>query len=196
MPQEVTQLLLDWRDGKAAALDELLPIVYAELRQIAQRYMNRERGSHTLQTTALVNEAYLRLIDQQHVAWQSRAHFFAVAAQVMRHLLVDHARARGYAKRGGAAQQVELSEDCASVAAPSAELLALDEALSKLHTLDARKSRIVELRYFGGLSVEETAEVLGVSGITVKREWLKAKAWLYRELNAPNAVAELDESLV
>jgi len=183
MPQEVTQLLRDWRGGDAAAFDQLVPLVYAELRQIAQRYMSRERSSHTLQTTALVNEAYLRLVDQQAVLWQNRAHFFAVAAQVMRHLLVDHARARGFAKRGGQSQQVELSDDCAVTAAPSAELLALDEALHRLHTHDARKARIVELRYFGGLSVEETAEVLGLAGITVKREWLKAKAWLYRELN-------------
>ncbi len=189
MPQEVTQLLLDWRGGKQAALDELLPLVYSELRQIAQRYMSHERASHTLQTTALVNEAYLRLVDQQHVAWQNRAHFYAVAAQVMRHLLVDHARMRAYAKRGGCAQQITLHDDCASTAAPAVELLALDEALSKLHTLDARKSRLVELRYFGGLSVAETAEVLGVSGITVKREWLKAKAWLYRELHAPCVAA-------
>jgi RNA polymerase sigma factor (TIGR02999 family) len=183
MPQEVTQLLRDWRGGDTTAFDQLMPLVYAELRQIAQRYMNRERASHTLQTTALVNEAYLRLLDQQAVPWQNRAHFFAVAAQIMRHLLVDHARARGFAKRGGQAQQIELSDDCAVSAAPAVELLALDEALHKLHTHDPRKARIVELRYFGGLSVEETAEVLGIADITVKREWLKAKAWLYRELN-------------
>ena len=189
MPQEDTQLLRDWRSGDEAAFDQLLPLVYAELRRIAQRYMSRERGNHTLQTTALVHEAYLRLIDQQTVPWQNRAHFFAVAAQVMRHLLVDHARARGVAKRGGQSQQVELSDVCSISGVPSAELLALDEALHKLHKHDPRKARIVELRYFGGLSVDETAEVLGLAGITVKREWLKAKAWLYRELN--NAAEEL-----
>lgn len=158
-------------------------LVYDELRVLARRYMRRERGDHTLQTTALVNEAYLRLVGQQHADWQNRAHFFAVAAQVMRHLLIDHARSRRYARRGGAALRVTLDEALAAAPEESVDLLALDEALNRLHAIDERKSRIVELRYFSGLSVEEPAVVLGVSAITVKREWLKAKAWLYRELS-------------
>lgn len=178
----VTQLLVDWRNGDEAAFEQLLPFVYDELRRIARRYMSRETASHTLQTTALVNEAYLRLINQQNVDWQNRAHFFAVAARVMRCLLVDHARARSYEKRGGGALQVSLNEELASAPELSLDVLALDEALERLSSVDARKSRIVELRFFGGLSVEETAEVLEVSAITVKREWLKAKAWLFREL--------------
>lgn len=180
----VTQLLVDWRNGDKAAFEQLLPVVYDELRRIARRYMSRENARHTLQTTALVNEAYLRLINQQNADWQNRAHFFAVAARVMRCLLVDHARARSYEKRGGAgAVQVSLNEELASQPELSLDVLALDEALERLAAVDARKSRIVELRFFGGLSVEETAEVLEVSAITVKREWLKAKAWLFRELN-------------
>ncbi|MBL8169117.1 MAG: sigma-70 family RNA polymerase sigma factor [Acidobacteria bacterium] len=179
----VTQLLVDWRNGDQAAFEQLMPVVYDELRRIAKRYMSREASHHTLQTTALVNEAYLRLVNQQDVEWQNRAHFFAISAQIMRHLLVDHARARNYAKRGGGAIQVSLNEEIASVADETVDLLALDEALTRLAAVDARKSRIVELRFFGGLSVEETAEVLNVSAITIKREWLKAKAWLYRELS-------------
>lgn len=179
----VTQLLVDWRNGDKAAFEQLMPVVYDELRRIARRHMSRETASHTLQTTALVNEAYLRLINQQNVDWQNRAHFFAVAARVMRCLLVDHARARAYEKRGGGALQVSLNEELASAPELSLDVLALDEALERLASVDARKSRIVELRFFGGLSVEETAEVLEVSAITVKREWLKAKAWLFRELN-------------
>lgn len=179
----VTQLLVDWRNGNQDALNELMPLVYDELRGLAKRYMNRERVSHTLQTNALVNEAYLRLINQQNVDWQNRAHFFAIAAQVMRHLLVDHARSKQYAKRGGGAQQITLDEGSATAPEQSIELLALNEALDRLAAVDERKSKIVELRYFGGLSSEETAEVLGVSEITIKREWLKAKAWLFRELN-------------
>lgn len=179
----VTQLLVDWRNGDEAAFAQLLPVVYDELHRIARRYMSRETASHTLQTTALINEAYLRLINQQNVDWQNRAHFFAVSARVMRGLLVDHARARAYEKRGGGAVQVSLNEELASTPELSLDVLGLDEALEQLAVVDARKSRIVELRFFGGLSVEETAEVLGVSAITIKREWLKAKAWLFRELN-------------
>jgi len=187
----VTQLLYDWRNGNQDALNQLMPLVYDELRGLAKRYMKRERSSHTLQTNALVNEAYLRLVNQQTVDWQNRAHFFAIAAQVMRHLLVDHARSKQYAKRGGGSQQVTLEENVASVDGQSVELLALHEALERLAEIDERKSRIVELRYFGGLSSEETAEVLNVSEITVKREWAKAKAWLFRELSSSNAgVAE------
>lgn len=179
----VTQLLVDWRNGDEAAFAQLLPVVYDELHRIARRYMSRETASHTLQTTALINEAYLRLINQQNVDWQNRAHFFAVSARVMRGLLVDHARARAYEKRGGGAVQVSLNEELASTPELSLDVLGLDEALEQLAVVDARKSRIVELRFFGGLSVEETAKVLGVSAITIKREWLKAKAWLFRELN-------------
>jgi RNA polymerase sigma factor (TIGR02999 family) len=178
----VSVLLHKWRDGDRAALDELVPLVYDELRRIARRYMRRERPGQTLQTTALVNEAYLRLAGSHPVAWQDRAHFYAVAAQVMRRLLVDRARARRYARRGGGGLRVTLDEEAAVAPGPDVELLALDVALAKLSELDERKGRLVELRYFGGLSNEEAAEVLGVSAITAKREWLKAKAWLYREL--------------
>ena len=181
-PQEVTQLLAAWRDGDEHALDKLMPLVYDELRRIASRYMKRERSGHTLQTSALVNEAYLRMVGQQNVDWQNRAHFFGVAASIMRHLLVDHARANGRLRRGANPQQVTLDEAAVVSEQKGEELLALDEALTKLSEIDERKVRIVELRYFSGLSAEETAEVLGVSEITVKREWLKAKAWLYREL--------------
>ena len=181
--QAVTQLLVDWRNGNEAAFNQLMPIVYDELRRIARRYLKREGSGHSLQTADLVNEAYLKLINQQDVDWQNRAHFFAIAAQVMRHLLVDHARSKQYAKRGGGAQQITLDEGVAVAPEHSVELLALHEALERLAVVDKRKSRIVELRYFGGLTSEETAEVLGVSEITVKREWLKAKAWLFRELS-------------
>lgn len=165
-PQEVTQLLAAWSNGDQAALDELMPLVYAELRRLARRYMNRESPGHTLQTTALVNEAYLRLVDAREVRWQNRAHFFAVAAQMMRRILVDFARSRQNLKRGGDVQQVSL-----------------DEALSTLAALDPRQAQVVELRFFGGLSNEETAEVLKVSVGTVRRDWSLAQAWLYRELN-------------
>jgi RNA polymerase sigma factor (TIGR02999 family) len=183
MSQSVTHLLSDWRKGDEAAFNELMLLVYDELHQLAQRYMSRERPGHTWQATALVNEAWLRLAGQDQRDWQNRAHFFGVAAQVMRHLLVDHARAQQFAKRGGAAQRVTLDENAAISHEDQVEILALDEALQRLAQLDERKSRIVELRYFGGLSVEETAEATGLSAITVKREWLKAKTWLYRELS-------------
>jgi len=181
-PQEVTQLLAAWREGDQDALDKLMPLVYDELRRIASRYMKREQAGHTLQTTALVNEAYLRMVGQQNVDWQNRAHFFGVAASVMRHLLVDRARANGRVRRGENPQRVPLDEGAVVSEQKGEELLALDEALTRLNEIDDRKVKIVELRYFSGLSAEETAEVLGVSEITVKREWLKAKAWLYREL--------------
>ena len=180
----VTQLLQAWRAGDKAALDQLLPLVQTELHRLAKRIMSRERQGHTWQTTELVNEAYLRLVNQQHVEWQDRAHFFAVAAQVMRQLLVDHARERQLVKHGGGAQRLSL-DDVALVAPDrSAELLALDDALDRLANFDQQKSRIVELRYFGGLTVEEVAEVLGIASITVKREWARAKLWLYKELLA------------
>ena len=181
--QEITQLLIDWSRGDQTALDKLMPLVYNELRRLAHHYMGRERPNHTLQTTALVNEAYVRLIDQNRVEWQNRAHFFAVAAKVMRHLLVDHARSHQYAKRGGGTLQVALEEAAVMSQEQPTDLVALDEALIKLADLDLRKSRIVEMRYFGGLNAEEIAEVLGLSIITIKREWQKAKAWLYREIN-------------
>ena len=180
--QGVTQLLVDWSNGDQAALHKLLPLVNAELRQLAKRYMRRENPGHTLQTSALVNEAYIRLIDQQQVRWQNRAHFFGIAAQLMRRILIDHARSHHYAKRGGGALRVSLDETAAVTNARAAELLAVDEALEKLTAMDARKGRIVELRFFGGLTEEETAEVIGISSPTVQREWRAAKAWLHRML--------------
>ena len=182
--QDVTELLLEWRRGDSNALDRLTPIVYGELRRIAHRYMQHEREGHTLQTTALVNEAYLRLVGQQRIEWQNRAHFFGVMAQVMRHVLIDHARGRSSAKREGLSRQVPLDESAVMTEARAAELVALDEALDELAELDPRKSRVVELRYFGGLSLEETAHVLEVSVMTVRRDWRAAKAWLYKKVNS------------
>jgi RNA polymerase sigma factor (TIGR02999 family) len=179
---DITQLLIDWRGGDQAALEKLMPLVYDELRRLARYYLSRERPGHTLQATALVNEAYLRLINRQDSDWQNRTHFFAAAARIMRHLLIDHARAHRYAKRGGGATCISLDEVAVVTPAPSLDLLALDEALNRLAKIDERKVVIVELRYFSGLSVEETAEAMSLSEITIKREWLKAKAWLYREL--------------
>ena len=182
-PEEITQLLMSWSQGDKAALDQLVPLVYPELRRLAKRHMNRENPGHTLQTSALINEAYLKLVDQQNVEWQNRAHFFAVAAQVMRHILVDHARTRNYAKRGGGAPRVVLDEAIALTAQRAAELVALDEALKDLATLDGRRSQIVELRFFGGLSLEETAEAMNISPSTVQREWRAAKAWLHHTMS-------------
>jgi RNA polymerase sigma factor (TIGR02999 family) len=182
-PQEVTELLRKWSDGDAAALEQLTPVIYSELHRIAKRYMNRERDGHTLQTTALVNEAYMRLIDWKTARWENRAHFFGVSAQLMRRILVDFARKRPKVGEQ-AVNHVSLEEAFTVTAERDADLVALDEALTELAKFDARKARIVELKFFGGLSVEETAEVLGVAPITVMREWQKAKAWLYRELNA------------
>ena len=180
--QNITRLLLDWRNGDQMALDRLMPLVYEELRRMANHYMRNERRGHTLQTSALVNEAYLRLVDQENIEWQNRAHFFGVAAQAMRRILVDHARSRNYQKRGGGAQQVSLDEAMTLAGDRAAELIALDDALRELARMDERKSRVVELRYFGGLSLEETAEALGVSVPTVTRDWNTAKAWLMREM--------------
>lgn len=180
--QEVSQLLLAWSDGDQSALDKLVPLVYAELRRLASHYMSRERPGHSLQTTALVNEAYLRLVDYKRMRWEGRAHFFAVSAQLMRRILVEHARKRQYLKRGGGAARVALEEAAVISEEPTADLVALDDALESLAAIDRRKSRVVELRFFGGLSVEETAEVLKVSPLTVMRDWSTAKAWLYREL--------------
>jgi RNA polymerase sigma-70 factor, ECF subfamily len=178
----LTELLDDWQQGDRTALEKLTPLIYDELRRIAHRYVQRERNGHTLQTTALVNEAYLRLAGQEKIEWQNRAHFFAVSAQVMRHILIDHARRRRFAKHGGDAQQVSLEEASLMTEQRAAELVALDEALDELAKLDPRKSHVVELRYFGGLSLEETAEVLEVSVMTVRRDWRAAKAWLFRRM--------------
>ena len=179
-PQEVTQLLADWGKGDRSALDKLFPLVHSELRRIAQRQMSGERPGHTLGATALVNEAYLKLADQQGLDWQNRAHFFAVCATVMRHILIDHARAHARDKRGGGAIQVSLNEALVVAGDQAEHLIALDDALRMLESLDPQKGKIVELRYFGGLSIEEAAEVLKVSPRTVRREWQRAKAWLYR----------------
>lgn len=183
----VTQLLQAWRAGDQRALEQLLPLVQAELHSLAQRMMSRETPGHTWQTTELVHEAYLRLAKQRETVWQDRAHFFGVAAQVMRHLLVDHARSRLMDKRGGRAQRVTLDENAVAAPERSAEVLALDEALNRLAVFDLQKSRIVELRYFGGMTYEEVAEVLGLAAVTVKREWVRAKLWLQREMQTGTA---------
>ena len=179
-PQEVTQLLADWGKGDGSALDKLFPLVHSELRRIAHRQMSQERPGHTLQATALVNEAYLKLAGQQGFDWQNRAHFFAVCAQVMRHTLIDHARAHARDKRGGGAVKVSLNDALVVAEDQTAHFIALDEALRVLERLDPQKGKIVELLYFGGLSIEEAAEVMNVSSRTVRREWQRAKAWLYR----------------
>ena len=178
-----TTLLLAWGRGDETALDQLIPLVHDELRQLARRHMAGERPGHTLQATALVNEAYLRLIEVNQVRWQNRAHFFAMASRVMRRILVDAARARGYQKRGGGAETVSLDEAVLVSAEPRQDLIALDDALNALAAFDLRKSQVVEMRFFGGLSVEETAEALHVSADTVMRDWRLAKVWLVRELS-------------
>jgi len=180
--QEVTQLLLAWNEGEQTALDKLIPLVYAELRRVAHRYMRREHLGHSLQTTALVNEAYLRLIDARNVRWQNRAHFFAISAKLIRQILVHSARSRNFVKRGGGAERVSFDEALVVSKEQGQDLVALDEALTALAATDPRKSQVVELRCFGGLSVEETAEVLKVSPDTVLRDWRLAKAWLAREM--------------
>ena len=182
-PQEVSILLQAWRDGDKAALDRLIPVVHSELRRLAHRYMVRERAGNSLQTTGLVNEAYLRLVDLKRIQWQDRAHFYAIAARFMRRILVDRARSRGYRKRGGDTQQVSLDE--AFICAPERDLdlVRLDDALNALEGLDQRKAKVVELRFFGGLSETEAAEVLKVSRETVKRDWRVAKLWLLGEMN-------------
>jgi len=185
---QITELLAEWRDGNQSALDELYPLVYDELHRLARRYMSRERKDHTLQTTALINEAYVRLVDQKNVNWANRSHFFAISAQIMRRILIDHARRHAYAKRGGGAQQVSLEEVAAVVPGQGRELVRLDEALKSLAERDPRRSQVVELRYFGGLNNEEIAGVLNVSENTVTRDWNMARAWLYQQLteNAAN----------
>ncbi|HET9528145.1 MAG TPA: sigma-70 family RNA polymerase sigma factor [Pyrinomonadaceae bacterium] len=182
-PDAITQLLIDWGEGDQAALDRLMPLVYSELRRLATNYLRRERAGHTLQPTALVNEAYLKLVGQRNAKWQNRAHFFAISAQLMRRILVDHARRHQAEKRGGSAQQrlsITSAEEFATQ--PAVDLLALNEALEELSKMDPQQGRIVELKFFGGLSIDETAEVLGISHSTVEREWKSARAWLRREL--------------
>ena len=182
-PHELTQLLIDWSNGSQDAVEKLFPLVYEELRRLAHRYMRRERPGHTLQTTAVVHEAYLRLIDQKQVQWQNRAHFFAIAAHMMRRILITHAQSHTYAKRGGGALKVSLDEAAILSRARAGELIALDEALKSLAVIDVRRSHVVELRFFGGLSNAEIAEVLKISPNTVTRDWNVAKAWLCREMS-------------
>jgi RNA polymerase sigma factor (TIGR02999 family) len=180
----ITQMLLDWSGGDKDALERMMPVVYGELHRLAHRYMNRENRGHTLQTSALVNEAYLRLVDQRSVEWHNRAHFFAIAAQMMRRILVDYARNRLYAKRGAGAVHVSLEHAALKSNEPTAEVTALDEALTKLESIDPQQARVVELRFFGGLTIKETAEAMSISVDMVKREWSTAKAWLYREMKS------------
>ena len=182
-PHEITQLLAEWSEGNQAALDKLYPLVYNELRRLAHGYLRRERKGHTLQTTALINEAYLRLVDQKQVHWANRSHFFAISAQIMPRILIDHARRYDYAKRGGGAQRISLDEAAVVAKERARELLMLDEALNGLAKIDPRRGRVVELRYFGGLNNEEIAGVLKISENTVTRDWNMARAWLYQELS-------------
>ena len=181
-PEEVTELLQAWRGGDQAALNRLIPLIHAELHRLAHHYMLGERAGHTLQTTALINEAYLRLVDASQVTWENRAHFLAISANLMRRILVDFARSRGYQKRGGNVVKVEFDEARVPSSGRGAEVIAIDDALEALAAFDERGAKVVELRFFGGLSEEETGEVLGVSARTVKREWATAKAWLLREM--------------
>jgi RNA polymerase sigma-70 factor (ECF subfamily) len=183
-PQNVTELLIGRSKGDKEALDALVPLVYDELRRQASRYLRHERVGHTLQTTALIHEAYLRLVDQRNVHWQNRAHFFGIAAQLMRRILVDHARTKKRAKRGGSDVRISLSEATLKTRAQDLDIVALDEALERLAAIDEQQSKIVELRFFSGLTVEETAEVLSISPATVKRDWSMAKAWLHREISS------------
>jgi len=179
---DVTRLLTEWRGGNSAALNEMAPLIYEELRRLARSYLRRERPGHTLQSTALVHEAYLRMVDQQNVSWQNRSHFYGVAAQMIRRILVDHARAKRTHKRGDGAVPLALDEARGAQASRDLDLAALDDALAALAEIDSRQSRIVELRFFAGLSLDETAEVIGVSPATIKRDWTIARAWLKREL--------------
>lgn len=187
--QNLTKLLLAWNDGNQEALNQVMSAVYLELRRLAASYLRKERPNHTLQPTALVHEAFLRLINQKQVQWQNRAHFFGIAAQEMRRILVDHARKHHAAKRGGAGFTLTLDDFLGQTAAPSVDLMALDDALNTLATFDPQQSRIIELRFFGGLSVAETAVVLGISPATIGREWSIAKAWLHKELNLGRKVS-------
>ena len=186
-PAAITRLLVDWRGGDQAALEQLIPLVHDELRRLARRHMAHERIGHTLQPTALVNEAFVRLIDVRQVKWQDRAHFFAMSSRLMRRVLVDFARSKGYQKRGGGAQKVSFDEALVVTSEPGQDLVGLDDALTALAAFDARKAQVVEMRFFGGLSVAETAEALNVSVDTVMRDWKLAKAWLLRELKQSSA---------
>lgn len=179
---QVTKLLKDWSDGDQSAADKLMPLVYEELRRLAHRYMRREKPGHTLQTSALVNEAYVRMVDQNKIQWESRTHFFGIAARLMRQILVDQARKRNFPKHGGGAIRVSLNENTATAQQQSATVMALDDALKRLEKLDPRKGRIIELRFFGGMSIEETAAALDVSPGTVMRDWTFARAWLQKEM--------------
>lgn len=187
---QVTQLLVDWSNGDQSALDQLTPLVYSELRRLAGRYLRKERHDHTLQSTALVHEAFLRMVDQRSVKWQNRAHFFGVAAQMIRRILVDHARNRQASKRGSGAPRLSLDEAIATPERRDVDLVALDDSLNSLAKIDPQQARIVELRFFTGLTVEETAEVLGISPATVKRDWVSAKAWLHRDISRAVAANE------
>lgn len=189
-PEDVTRLLLRWGDGDRSALDALTPVVYDELRRLAGRYLRRERLDHTLQSTALVHEAYLKLVDQRNVKWQNRAQFFGLAAEMIRRILVDHARAKQAAKRGGSAYKLTLDEALDASAPRDLDLVRLDDVLEGLAKIDPQQSRIVELRFFAGLTIEETAEVLGISPATVKRDWTVAKAWLRREMTERQGLAD------
>jgi len=186
-PQEFTQLLVNWRNGDKSALDEMTPVLYEELRRVARRLLSAERPDHTLQPTALVHEAYLRLIDQRSVDWRNRAHFLGVAATMMRRILINHAKAHQAAKRGGYAAAISLEDALGVFTNPQVDLLDLDCSLDRLTTLDPQQGKVVELRYFGGLSIEETAEVLGISPATVKREWGTARLWLLQQMEGPGA---------
>lgn len=189
--EEITELLANWSRGEKAALERLVPLVYPELRRIAKRQMARENPDHTLQTSALINEAYLKLVDREKVDWRNRAHFFAVSAQVMRHILIDHARKYLYNKRGAGAQHVPLEEATIAEEKRSTELVALDEALNALATLDPRRSQIVELKFFGGLNAEQISEIIGISPSTVQREWRAAKAWLHHTMTHQHTMTQL-----
>jgi RNA polymerase sigma factor (TIGR02999 family) len=182
-PHDLTELLIQWSNGNEEALKDLMPLVYGQLRRVAAGYLRHERPNHTLESAAVVNEAYLRLIDQRKVHWENRAHFFGIAAHIMREILVDHARSRQTAKRGRGVERLEIDEVVDQAQQRSVDLIALDEALSALEKLDPQKSRVVELRFFGGLSIEETAEVMGLSAATVKRHWVLAKGWLHRAVS-------------
>ena len=182
-PEDITRLLVDWNKGDQAALDHLLPVVYGELRRLAQSYLSRERTDHTLQATALVHEAYIRLVDQTSVTWQNRAHFFGIASQMMRRILVNHAEAHKAAKRGGGRTRLSLDDAVSFARNKEVDLIALDDALNRLAKIDMQQSRIVEMRFFGGLTIEEITEALSISHATVERDWRMAKSWLRRELS-------------
>jgi RNA polymerase sigma-70 factor (ECF subfamily) len=185
---QVTQLLQQWQEGNQEALETLMPLVYKELKRLAGSYLRRERADHTLQSAALVNEAYLRLVDQSQTRWQNKAHFYGIAAQMMRRVLADHARGHNAAKRGAGMPELELNEAMAQAQSRSVDVLDLEEALQKLEKLDPQQGKIVELRFFSGLSIEDTANVLGISPATVKRDWAAARAWLFREVAARQAI--------